>query len=799
MNKINKFEFLFLLVLLTVPTLYARTVSPDSVSADIVTIKSRLNTEYLKSTRSSAATYLANQDTSGMWKDVNYADTNRTNWTPITHLTRINAMSVAYKTPADASYLSANMLNGIKKGLLYWYSRKPVSLNWYQNQIAQQRQLMPIMIMLENDLKGAILDTGIAYLLDPTQVAASVTTGDNLFSFATEQLVRGSLRNNDSDVVKASNYFQNEIRISNVDGSIQADFSFHQHGAQLYNGGYGLEFLGTGTYFAAILLNTKYGFAASKITMLSDFLLNGTRLMIRGKLLDYGAIERGITRKGGSANATGVQDECTRLATFIPSNAALYNDLYSHTAGTGKTYSYIGNKHFWCSDFMTHQRAGYYTSVKMVSSRTKGTEVVNYENLKGYWLPFGSTFICKTGTEYLDIFPVWDWARIPGVTGPHSSVIPGLPSTQNQPNTFVGGASDGMYGAAALSFNKLSTTGNKGYFYFDEEFVALGAGITSTHADTINTTINQCLLTGNTIVDGVTTSAGIYSLSSASWILHNNVGYVFPDKPKTNLSITTQKGTWKSINDQYTADTISLGVFQLYLNHGYKPINASYQYIVLPVTTQSRVQAYALSPAVRILSNKTSVQAVRHDSLKVTEAIFYAADSVTINSGYVISADKPCVAVINESGDSLKIALSDPSVTNTLINITLRVDGVKAVIPFTLPTGFYGGSSVIKTIKTILTEIPKNKYLPLQFELAQNYPNPFNPSTIINYTVPVENRVSLMVYDILGKEVRSLVSQVQKAGSYSVRFDGTGLPSGLYFYQLKSGDFLKTNEMILIK
>jgi chondroitin AC lyase len=799
MKKLQSFQLsLFFLIIFT-SVIKPGTAPEDTISQDIVTIKSRFYAYYLTDTRSSAAKYLTNQDTSGMWPDINYADTNRTGWTPLTHLQRLNAMSVAYKTSADASYLSSSMLKGIIKGLQYWYVRKPVSLNWYQNQIAQQRELMAISILLENELKGPVLDTAISYFLDPTQVAASVTTGDNLFSFASEQLVRGALKSNDSDIVKASQYFQNEIRMSNSDGSIQADYSFHQHGAQLYNGGYGSEFLQTGVLYASILLSTKYAFADAKVTLLSDFLLNGTRLMVRGKLIDYGAIERGLTRKGGSTTATALEDACTKFTTFIPANAALYNDFSSHIKGTGKSYGYIGNKHFWSSDFQTHQRSGYYTSVKMVSSRTKGTELVNYENLKGYWLPFGSTFIHQTGSEYLDIFPMWDWARIPGVTCPHSAVIPSLPSTQNQTTTFVGGASDGMYGAAAMALNKLSTTGYKGYFYFDEEFVALGAGITSTNTDTINTTVNQCLMSGNVIADGSVKPGAVYTMPGTSWVFHNGVGYIFPDKPEVHLSAVTQYGTWKSINAQYTADTVSASVFLLWLNHGYKPVNASYSYIVLPATSQARVTSYALKPSVRIISNTVRVQAVIHDSLKVTEIIFYTADSVIIRSGYMVKVDKPCVVVLKEYPDSTTVALSDPTAVGMTVNYILSINGVQKALQFILPSGTDGGKSILKTIITSPNDIKSNLKNDLEFRLEQNYPNPFNPSTIIRYQIPKEGRVNVFVYSILGKEVMRLVDEVKSPGSYSTVFNGSGLASGMYFYRIIANDFTATKKLMLIK
>ncbi len=92
-----------------------------------------------------------------------------------------------------------------------------------------------------------------------------------------------------------------------------------------------------------------------------------------------------------------------------------------------------------------------------------------------------------------------------------------------------------------------------------------------------------------------------------------------------------------------------------------------------------------------------------------------------------------------------------------------------------------------------------NNNTPTEFSLNQNYPNPFNPVTVINYQLPKYSIVKLSVYDILGREVEVLVNEYQAAGSYDVKFDGTKLTSGVYFYTLKTEKFTDTKRMLLIK
>lgn len=88
---------------------------------------------------------------------------------------------------------------------------------------------------------------------------------------------------------------------------------------------------------------------------------------------------------------------------------------------------------------------------------------------------------------------------------------------------------------------------------------------------------------------------------------------------------------------------------------------------------------------------------------------------------------------------------------------------------------------------------------PETFELRQNYPNPFNPSTVISYQLPVNGQVTLKVYDVLGREVQTLVKGRQSAGDHSVRFNAANLPSGVYSYRLEAGTFSQTKKLVLMK
>ena len=89
--------------------------------------------------------------------------------------------------------------------------------------------------------------------------------------------------------------------------------------------------------------------------------------------------------------------------------------------------------------------------------------------------------------------------------------------------------------------------------------------------------------------------------------------------------------------------------------------------------------------------------------------------------------------------------------------------------------------------------------LPREYSLAQNYPNPFNPVTTIQYSVPKLAEITLIVYDNTGRKIKTLVNTEMSTGTHSVEFSTDFLSSGVYFYQLKASDFIKTKKMLLLK
>ncbi len=132
-------------------------------------------------------------------------------------------------------------------------------------------------------------------------------------------------------------------------------------------------------------------------------------------------------------------------------------------------------------------------------------------------------------------------------------------------------------------------------------------------------------------------------------------------------------------------------------------------------------------------------------------------------------------------------------------NLKLRFN-VLAIYGTNLYAGTLDSGVWRRPLSELITSVRTNANpLPAGFSLSQNYPNPFNPSTRITYQLPVSSRVTLKVYDALGRLVEQLVDERESVGVHSVMFDASQLASGVYFYELEAGQYHDTKKLLLLK
>jgi hypothetical protein len=160
------------------------------------------------------------------------------------------------------------------------------------------------------------------------------------------------------------------------------------------------------------------------------------------------------------------------------------------------------------------------------------------------------------------------------------------------------------------------------------------------------------------------------------------------------------------------------------------------------------------------------------------------------SGGVLVGNDSLGVFLFSDEGDSL--GSRNEGLTNLNVQ-ALTLDNNGYVYAGT-------GNGVWRRPLSEVTSVEEHSTtLPSSYFLSQNFPNPFNPSTIISYQLPISGNVILKVYDILGNEMATLVDEFKPAGKYETEFNAVSLPSGVYFYQLKAGEFITMKKMILLK
>ncbi len=189
------------------------------------------------------------------------------------------------------------------------------------------------------------------------------------------------------------------------------------------------------------------------------------------------------------------------------------------------------------------------------------------------------------------------------------------------------------------------------------------------------------------------------------------------------------------------------------------------------------------------------------------------------NDGQILIGDNTGKLVsLNENGELLwcfktnspiqaPVLISDNNLaifgnlSGDVYTLKLNTSGLRKIIAadYEWPT-FKGNNKRTGNKSSVLTGINiDNSDIVKEYKLMQNYPNPFNPSTIINYEVPKSGLVTIRIYDLLGRQVETLVNEEKNPGRYKVKFDGSNLASGLYFYRITSNNFAATKKMLLMK
>ena len=274
------------------------------------------------------------------------------------------------------------------------------------------------------------------------------------------------------------------------------------------------------------------------------------------------------------------------------------------------------------------------------------------------------------------------------------------------------------YAAAAFDFKSPHDplVARKSWFFFDEQYVCLGASISCPRDLPVVTTLNQCLLRDAVTVSSHNTTTviepGEQEFEQLDWVFQDSIGYVFPQPTTVSINNEEQTGSWWRINKQADSpkEQVTLDVFTLWLNHGERPSDASYEYIVVPATSIEKLQQHRAKEQITILSNTAEIQAVKNTELNIYQVVFYQAGEIQLAENLRLISDQPGMVMVKTDGESVKeLSVADPNRTLRKMHVSLSANIEKQGKAFTsvwneaeetssiaidLPQGVYAGKSV---------------------------------------------------------------------------------------------------------
>ena len=780
----------------------------------IETITERLRNELIAVNVSDTETgnLLNTLQSDGSWADIDYSSTANTNWPAVNHTSRLKLVCIAYNKPTSTFYHSAELKVRIKAIIDFYIATKPSSANWWYNAIGAPLNLGPALVLLKTgDSFGfdkatliSLSDKLLNYYSESALKWPFSTTGANKIWLLNSSIYKACICENEE--VLASNFkgvFEEAVIMDGIKEGIKSDHSFYQHGAQIYSAGYGMSFLSDITYFGSLSHETTFQMTDDQLKVLTDVILDGFRWFCQKSAFDFGVAGREISRSG-AVSSSSLKTYIGRLMQMNAPRADELTSAYNFINGT-EDFRNPGNKYFWKSEMMVQHGPKFYLSAKIPSTRTIGTEKMNGENLKRKNLPWGATNIMIDGDEYRGLFPVWDWARIPGVTSVKESVPP-----DNSTNSYIlslsgfsGGVSDGTYGFAAYDYIFDGITGRKAWFFTPEAMYCLGAGIRASRSYPVITSINQCFSSGSVTMksDGkVSSFDGAETVySDADWVYHDRIGYFFPSGGELVLKNANQTGTWNEINTSQSSALVTQKVFSAWINHGLNPVSASYEYYVVPTTNQTTFESWLASNTISLIANTEKVQAVREKKSGIFAVAFYTAGSLKLEYGLTITADKPCLILIQRLNNDTeyKISVSDPSRALDKVNLTLtrKLSGQGAVLnsdlsstlTFNLPEGELAGTPVkLEFLSEVTTGVSDNVFNSFKTDFSI-YPNPSHSG----FTASGNSEVSeINVFDKSGKLCLTLDEN-------SYRSFGDSLFPGLYLLRIEFRNKERLNYKVI--
>ena len=612
----------------------------------------------------------------GSWDDVNYADKKRSGWEPKVHADRLLELAKLFADPSSKYYQSKEIEAMIRRAMNYWFTTKPVCLNWWYNQIGIPRTMGSAFVLFDDYLTAEERQAAVEVM----QRAKFGMTGQNKVWLAGNVLMRAILQRDEQLVRQARDVIASEIVTGQTEG-IKNDWSFHQHGPQLQFGNYGLSFISGMAFYYGVFKGTPFQFSDGQIDILTSLINKGYKWVIWNRRMDVSSLGRQFFHNTQlhKAYSLAFASEAFGIGGF----PRVGNPL-------------VGQKHFDDSDYTVHRSKDWMASIKMSSSRVKGSELVNEDNLKGKFMGDGATFFYQTGDEYRNIFPYWYWDRIPGVTSYenpyYKPMSPGLNrdvltskvkhpqqltteqlaeakaqlasmNWSNNTSAKVGGLTDGKIGMSAMEIVRDGLTAYKAWLMTDDYVLCLGNGIRSDSTALVYTGVEQCLQRGDLemwqknawtpVTEEVTVE------QQEVRFFHNHTAYIIMGQNPCVAMAEERSARWCDVMGMYTPEVQTNKVVDIHLLHGTQPCGASYLYIVVPQTTKEALRKMSFKD-VKVVRNDEVAQIVMAKAAgKGCWIAAYEATTLKV-WGKAYEVKTPGIYYVEKDGKNLKTLLEKP-------------------------------------------------------------------------------------------------------------------------------------------
>ncbi len=637
---------------------------------------------------------------------------------------RLRDMATAYSTIGSDLYMDEVLKKDIIDGLEWlnkqWYNEsKSIVGNWFEWEIGIPLALGDTMALLYNDLsEQQIMNYNRAidrFVPDPTRRTVQpsvIETGANRMDKALITILRG-IHGKNEEKIKEGRSAINQVfpYVTKGDGFYQ-DGSFIQHNNIAYTGSYGAVLLGDMMKVMTLLANSPWPIEDANQNNVFDWVTNSFEPVTFRKLMMDMVFGRSVARgnrqlvpwshilrladfapsKEQSDNFKAMVKNWFEADTAVPNyydglrvaDVILLKTIMEDNSLSGKNGLTL-HKQLSAMDRIVHHRPQFAYGISMSSAR-----IANYEkgteNHKGWYTGDGMTYLYNNDlNQFHDAF----WAtvnayRLPGVTS--DGAIRNAAKTTGK--VWVGGSSiDQLYGAAGmdLSPDNSKLTGKKSWFMFNEEIVALGAGISSSDDRVVETIAENRKLkedgTNRFIINGdamPTATGWSEQAEQVEWAhLEGNapgsdIGYYFPGGAKLDLLRETRSGAWKDIDNNGSDTVLERNYLSMAFNHGKQPQDADYAYVLLPNKDAAATEAYAAHPEIAIVSNTADVQAVKHAKLNLTGINFW-------NPGKLDAVEvlQPASIMVKKQNNELQLAVSDPTQTQAKVRVALGFEGLE--------------------------------------------------------------------------------------------------------------------------